>query len=191
VPFAYCALSQNYLLKLTILARTDGDPKLWMGPLAKSLRGLGLKVMIDPVTFDGWMNLATLGERIAAIGVTLLSGLALLLATIGLLGAISYSVGERKKDLGIRVALGARPGQLLSMVLRQTIAVTGAGIVIGILLGIAATVILQSQLYRIGAVEWIVIVPVAAGMLALSLAVAYVSARPWLRIDPMDAVRHA
>jgi len=191
VPFMYCALGQNYSAQVDVLARTSGHPKLWVAPFAQSLRGLGLKVMVDPVTFDGWMNLATFGERIAAIGVAILSGLALLLATIGLLGAISYSVGERKKELGIRVALGARPGQLLSMVLRQTAIVTGAGILIGILLGIAATMVLQSQLYRIGAMEWTVLLPVASGMLALSLLVACFSARPWLLIDPMDAVRHA
>jgi predicted permease len=190
-PFMYCALSQNYSAQISVMARTGGDPKLWIGPLAHSLRGLGLKVMIDPVTFDGWMKLATFGERIAAIGIAILSGLALLLATIGLLGAISYSVGERRKELAIRVALGARPGQLLKMVLRQTSLVAGAGILIGVLLGIAATVILQTQLYRVSAVEWIVLLPVAAGMLALSLLVAYFSAKPWLLIDPMDAVRHA
>ena len=76
-----------------------------------------------------------------------LRGLGCCLAMIGLLGAVSYSVGERKKELGIRVALGARPGQLLGMVLRQTAMVAGAGIVIGLLLGIGATVALRSQLY--------------------------------------------
>ena len=190
-PFMYCALSQNYGAQVDVLARTGGDPKLWVAPLAQSLRGLGLKVMIEPVTFDGWMNLVTFGERIAAIGVAILSGLALLLAAIGLLGAISYSVGERKKELGIRIALGARPAQLLKMVLRQTALVTGAGILFGILLGIAATAVLQSELYRIGVMEWTVLLPVASGMLALSLLVAYFAAMPWLLIDPMEAVRHA
>jgi predicted permease len=191
VPFMYYALSQNYSAQVDVLARTRSDPKLWVAPLARTLRGLGLKIMIDPVTFEGWMNLAVFGERIAAIGVAILSGLALLLATIGLLGAISYSVGERKRELGIRVALGARPGQLLKMVLRQTALITGVGILIGILFGIAATVVLQSQLYRIGAMEWTVLLPVALGMFALSLLVAYFAVRPWLLIDPMDAVRHA
>jgi predicted permease len=190
-PFMYYPLSQNYSVSITVIARTRGNPKLWIASFRKALHGLGLKIMVDPVTFDEWMNLDLFGERMAALGVSILSGLGLLLAMIGLLGAVSYSVGERKKELGIRVALGARPGQLLGMVLRQTAMVAGAGIVSGILLGIGATVALRSQLYRVGAVEWTVLLPVGAAMMALSLVMAYLSARPWLKVDPMEAVRHA
>ncbi len=190
-PFLYYALNQNYRESINVLARTRGDPKLWLSAFRKSLHDLGLKIMIDPIAFETWVNLNLFGERMTALGVAIFSALGLLLAMIGLLGAVSYSVGERKKELGIRVALGARPGQLLGMVLRQTAAVAGAGIAIGVLLGVAATEALQSQLYRVGAVEWTVLLPVGAAMMALSLAMAYVSARPWLKVDPMEAVRHA
>ena len=115
----------------------------------------------------------------------------MLLAVVGLFGAISYSVSERKKELGIRVALGARPGQLLKMVLRQTLLITGAGTAIGILLGVGVTVLLRSQFYGVSAVEWTVLVPVAAAMLAVSALVACLCARSWITIDPMEAVRHA
>ncbi len=190
-PLMYAPLSQNYIVGVNVVARTRGDPKFWIAAFAKSLHGLGLKIMVDPVTFDSWMNLDLFGQRMAALGVAIFSSLGLLLAMIGLLGAVSYSVGERKKEFGIRVALGAQPGQLLRMVLRQTAMVAGAGIVIGVLLGVAATMALQAQLYRVGAVEWTVLLPTAAAMMALSLAMAYISARPWLKVDPMDAVRHA
>jgi ABC-type antimicrobial peptide transport system permease subunit len=120
-----------------------------------------------------------------------LSGLGLLLAIVGLFGAISYSVSERKKELGIRVALGARPWQLMKMVFRQTLSIVGSGVLVGILLGVGITVLVRSQLYDIGAVEWAVIVPVAVSMVGVSLVVAYLSARPWLRVDPMEAVRHS
>jgi len=137
------------------------------------------------------MTLTLLQQRIVAGCVAFLSALGLLLAVIGLFGAISYSVSERKKELGIRVALGALPWQLLKMVLRQTTLVAGAGVAIGILLGVAATIVFRSQLYGVGAVEWSVLIPVGGGMLLLSLLVAYFSARPWITIDPMEAVRHA
>ena len=77
------------------------------------------------------------------------------------------------------------------MVLRQTFLITSAGVVIGILLGVAATVLLRSQFYGISPVEWTVLLPVSAAMLAFALVVAYLSARPWVRVDPMEAVRHA
>jgi ABC-type antimicrobial peptide transport system permease subunit len=77
------------------------------------------------------------------------------------------------------------------MVLRQTMVVAAAGVAIGALLGVGATVLFRSQLYGISAVEWTVLLPVGATMLAISLLVAYLSARPWITINPMEAVRHA
>jgi ABC-type antimicrobial peptide transport system permease subunit len=77
------------------------------------------------------------------------------------------------------------------MVLRQTTVVAGAGIVIGIALGTGATALVRSKFFGIGVVEWTVLVSVGAGMLFVSLAVAYFSARPWIAVDPMEAVRHA
>lgn len=190
-PFLYYPLSQHYRVAINVIARTKGDPRIWVGPFAKALRGLGLKIMIQPVTFEDWLNLSLLTQRIAAGCVAVLSALGLLLAAIGLFGAVSYSVSERKKELGIRVALGARPSQLLRMILRQTLVVAGTGVGIGILAGIGGTVVFRSQFFGIGAVEWSVLVPVSAAMLALSLVVAYFSARRWITADPMDAVRHA
>ena len=190
-PFMYYALSQHYGGAITVIARTKGDPRLWIQPLGRALRGLGLKFLIQPLTLENWMTLELLPQRVAAGCVAILSGLGLLLAVIGLFGAISYSVSERRKELGIRVALGALPWQLLKMVLRQTMFIAGAGVAIGILLGVCATVLLRSQLYGIGSVEWSVLLPVGATMLALSVLVTSFSARPWIVIDPMEAVRHA
>jgi putative ABC transport system permease protein len=187
----YDALSQHYQNSINIVARTQGDPNLWVQPLAKTVRSLGLTIIFSPVSFNHWVDFTLLVERITAASVAALSALGLVLAIVGLFGAISYSVSERKKELGIRVALGARPAQLLKMILRQTLAIAGAGVAIGTLLGVAATITLRSQFYGIGAVEWTVLVPVAAAMLAVSLLVAYFSARPWITINPMEAVRHA
>ena len=144
-----------------------------------------------PATFDRWMDITLFAERMTAGCVTTLSGLGLLLATIGLFGAISYSVSERKKEFGIRVALGAVPRQLLKMILWQTLVIAGTGVALGILLGVGVTILVRSQFYEVAAVEWTVLLPVSFGMLAVSLLVAYISARPWVAINPMEAVRHA
>ncbi len=190
-PFFYYSLSQHYQGFINLIARTRGDPRLWVEPLAQLIRGRGMLSLAPPATFDSWLNLTLFGERITAGCVAALSGLGLLLAVIGLFGAISYSVSERKKELGIRVALGARPGQLLQMVLRQTLVIAGTGVAVGILLGVGATMLLRSAFYNVSAVEWIVLVPVSIAMLAISALVAYLSARPWITINPMEAVRHA
>ena len=190
-PFFYWPLSQHYLGGVQLIARTKGDPGLWAQPLARTLRGLGLKTMIQPVTLERWMTLALLTQRVAAGCVAVLSALGLLLAVIGLFGAVSYSVSQRKKELGIRIALGAMPRNLLAMILRQTMLVAGAGVLLGVLLGVAATVIFRSQLYEISPVEWRVLVPAGGVMLLLSLLVSYLSAVPWIGSDPMEAVRHS
>ena len=189
-PFLYSALEQHYQDSVNIILRTRGNPALLAEPLARAMHSVGFKAPIQPATFEDWRNVTLLAERITAAIVAALSGLGLALAIVGLAAAISYAVSERRKELGIRVALGARPWQLLEMILRQTSAVAGAGIAVDILLGVGGTVLLKSQFFGISAVEWTVLVPVAAGVLAVSLAVAYVSARPWLKVDPMEAVRH-
>ena len=187
----YVALSQQYRESVVVVARTKGDPSIWIDPLSQAVHGLGVFLPFRPVTFDSWTNFSLLEERLTTYAVAGLSALGMLLAVVGLFGAISYSVSERKKELGIRVALGARPGQLLKMVLRQTLLITGAGTAIGILLGVGVTVLLRSQFYGVSAVEWTVLIPVAAAMLGVSALVAYLCARSWITIDPMEAVRHA
>ena len=190
-PFVYLPLSQDYRSGIEVIARTSGDPKRWVDPFRKAMRGLGLKVMVEPVTFAEWVDLDLFGMRVITWGGELLSGLGLLLAMAGLAGAVSYSVGQRKKELGIRVALGARRGQLLAMLLRQSAVVVGVGVAIGLALGTVASTILKSQFYRMGAVEWTVLLPVTAAVMGLALVMTCLSAMPWLRVDPMEAVRHA
>jgi len=187
----YDPVSQHVRSGFSIVAKTKGDPRQWVQPLAKVVRDAGLSMVFDPQTFGGWTSFTLIQQTISAEIVEGLSGLGLLLAIIGLAGAISYSVSERKKELGIRVALGAGTGRLVRMILRQTVMVAGSGIALGVLLGVAATAVLRSKFFGIGVVEWTVLIPVGAGMLAVSLAVAYLSARPWLDVNPMEAVRHA
>jgi macrolide transport system ATP-binding/permease protein len=94
-----------------VIARTAGDPARWVDSFDKAIRGQGLQALAPrPATFENWVSLSLLPQRMAAWIVGGLSGLALLLAAIGLAGAVSYSVSQRKRELGIRVALGAESG---------------------------------------------------------------------------------
>jgi hypothetical protein len=187
----YYALTQHDEPSISLIVRTSGDPHLWVGPINQTMRAMGLMVPFAPLTLTDLINFSLIWERVSAACVAALSGLGLLLAVLGLFGAISYSVSERKKELGIRVALGARSWELSKMILLQTLRITGAGVAIGIVLGIGATALLRSQFYGIRSFEWTVLVPVTILMLGVSLVVAYLSARPWLSVDPMESVRHA
>ncbi len=190
-PFFYLPLAQNYSQGINVIVRTTGDPRAMIEPLNNSMRALGIHIFARPATFDDWISLTLFPQRAAAVCVGVLSGLGMTLAMVGLFAAVSYSVRERRKELGIRVALGAGPGRLLRLILGETAAIAGIGIVIGLVLGIAATAGFRSLLYGIGTLEFTILIPVAAAMLAVCLAVAAFSARPSLHIDAMETIRHA
>ena len=191
LPFMYHALGQRYQSDVTLIARTKGDPRLWVEPISRAMRQSGLKLPLPPVTMESWMNLTLFYPLLALASVGGLSIVGMLLATAGLYGAISYSVGERGREIGIRVALGARPAQLMQLLFRETLRIAGTGVLAGLALGVAASAIFQSQFYGIHRLEWYVLTPVAMAMMAVSLAIAFASGWRWTRMNPMDAVRHA
>jgi predicted permease len=190
-PFMYFALSQYYQeAAITLITRTHGDPRQWIEPIAQVPRGLGLKVFFEPETLEEWMNLQLFLPIVVLRCVAALSAIALLLAIVGLYGTIFYSVSERRREIGIRVALGAVPRQLFSMVLKRAALIAGAGVIAGTALGIAATVVLRSQFFGIRPVEWYVLAPVALSMILLAILVAMAAARPWIRMNPLEVIRH-
>jgi ABC-type antimicrobial peptide transport system permease subunit len=137
------------------------------------------------------MDLSLYVPRITLVCTSAFGGLAFILAAVGLYGAVFYSVSERKKELGIRVALGAAQRDLWKMILGQTTVVTAAGVCLGILGGVIASTLVRSQLYGIHPVEWNVFLVVGLTMGVMTILTAYSAARPWIRADPMESVRHA
>jgi ABC-type antimicrobial peptide transport system permease subunit len=120
-------------------------------------------------------------------GVGLLAGL---LTAVGLYGAVFYSVSGRAREFGVRVALGAAPWNLATMILSQVGLVGLVGVGLGLGVGIGGTALIASWLYGIRTVEWPVLAGVAVAMMTMTLLLAYAAARPWLRVDPLRAVRH-
>ncbi len=190
MAFLYEPLGRQLQGAATLILRTKGDPRLWFDPMSRMVRQYGIKLPLPPMTMDDWLNLTLFVPRMTLACVSGLSVLAVLLATVGLYGAISYSVRERRRELGIRIALGARPAQVLELVFRRTIAIAGTGVLLGLGLGEAAGAIFRSQFYAIHTVEWRVLGPVGIAMATVSLSIAYAAARKWTRMNPMDAVRH-
>jgi predicted permease len=190
-PYMYYNLVQHYQTGIALIVRTQGNPRQWLGPLAQIVRKLGAKTVLVPVTLDEWMRFTLFVPILTLEVVSGLGALALLLAAVGLYSAIFHSVSERKKEIGIRVALGALPSHLLHLFLRQTAIISGLGVLIGLLLGIASTIVFESQFYGIRPVELQVLIPVALLMVLISVVIAYAAARPWINGSPMDSVRHA
>jgi predicted permease len=190
-PYMYYNLNQHYQTGIALIIRTNGNPRQWLEPLSQIVAKLGAKTVLPPMTLAEWMRLTLFVPILTLDIVSGLGTLALLLAVTGLYGTIFHSVSERKKEIGIRVALGALPAHLLRLFLRQTAIISGLGVLIGLLLGIAATIVFNAHFYGIRPVELRVLVPVALLMLLISMAIAYAAARPWINASPMDAVRHA
>jgi putative ABC transport system permease protein len=189
-PVMYYALSQHYQAGVVLIVRTTGRARLWIQPVDQLARNLGIKLDVPPFTLDDVMRFTLLIPLVTLSVVVILGALAMMLAILGLYGAVFYSVNERRREIGIRVALGAEPFHLFKMFLGQTAIVSGIGIALGILLGVTATILFRAQFYRISAIEPRVLLPVAVIMMLISLSIAYAAARPWIRINPMDAVRH-
>ncbi|HEY6386737.1 MAG TPA: ADOP family duplicated permease [Candidatus Acidoferrum sp.] len=190
-PFMYFDLNQRYQSVVYLMARTQGNPHQWLSPMSNAFQKLDSQFAVQTLTMDDWMNFSLYIPRLILICAGVFGALAFVLAAVGLYGAVFYSVSERKKELGIRVALGAAPRDLWKMILRQTSMVTATGVCLGTLCGILVAALVRSQLYGIHSVEWGVFAAVALTMGGMTVLTAYSAARPWMRADPMESVRHA
>jgi putative ABC transport system permease protein len=115
---------------------------------------------------------------------------AMVLAAIGIYGVIAYSVTQRTREIGIRMALGAQRGDMLGMVLRQSLAVVLLGIGIGIVASLGATRLLASLLYGVGANDFSTYALVVLMLAAAALLASYIPARRAMKVDPMIALRY-
>ena len=116
--------------------------------------------------------------------------LALVLASIGIYGIMSYSVTRRTAEIGLRIALGARANQVLSRVLREAFWVTGAGIVLGLVAALWLTRFIRVMLYGLAGTDALAVGGTAALLIAVSLLAAFSPARRASKIDPIRALRH-
>jgi predicted permease len=189
-PFMYIDFDQNYQSGFMILVRTQGKSAQLLSALYDTIHKSDPEIGFNSETMDEVRDFALYIPRLALISISGFGGLAFVLAAVGLYGAVFYSVSERTREMGIRVALGAHPWDLWKLVLRQTSAITIIGLCVGIAGGVCASIVARSLLYRIQPVEWVVLTGVGVVMLAMTLATAYSAARPWMRVDPMQSVRH-
>jgi ABC-type antimicrobial peptide transport system permease subunit len=133
-------------------------------------------------------------ERFYALLVGIFSGLALMLAAVGIYGVMSYTVAQQTRELGIRLALGAESGSVLRLVLNRGLVLAGLGIGIGVagayaLARVVASKVLEKTLYQTSAADPAVFVVVALGLVAVAFAATWVPARRAMRVDPVVALR--
>jgi predicted permease len=188
--FVYLPLAQHWFQRQVLIVR-GGLPSTQLANAVQRAvqsidRGLPPPIV---TTLREANSIVLLPQRVAAMVTGALGAIGLILATVGLYGIISYSVSRRAREIGIRVALGARRNDVLNMVVREGMQLASIGVVIGLVLAAVATRLIGSFLFDISPLDWMTF----AGMSALFLAIAFVSsylpARRAAASDPMQALR--
>ncbi len=190
-PYVYLPLSQSYDPKMTLVVRTTGEPKAITPAVREQIRALNPNLPIaDVQTLREQLELTLLPSRIAAWTLGGFGALALLLAGIGIYGVVSYGAAQRTREIGVRMALGAKESDVLGLVLWDGLIVIGAGLAIGLLLAAAATRVIASFLYGIGATDPLTFVAVPLLLGAVALVASYIPARRAVKVDPLVALRY-
>jgi hypothetical protein len=176
---------------IAFAARTTGDPTSIIADLRAIARDVDPRLAIDAaVPMERIVSGLTTRPRFYTAILTTFAAIAGFIAVIGLYGVLSYVVSQRTKELGIRMALGARRGAVLNLVLAQGAWVVGIGVVCGIAGAAALTRYLAGMLYGLTPLDPMVYVLVAAAFTATAMFAVYVPARRATAIDPLAALRH-
>ncbi len=190
-PYMYFPLAQAYRSDTVVQVRTAGDPASFVPTLREVVKSLDPNLPLhDVMTMEAHMGFATIGSRMAASLLGLFGALALGLATVGLYGVVAFAVGQRTREVGIRMALGAQPRAIRADILRQGLGLTLAGIAIGLLVTAAVMPLAASQLYDVNPRDPATLGGVALVLTAVALVATYLPARRASRIDPVEALRH-
>ena len=119
----------------------------------------------------------------------ILSALALILGAVGLYGVLSYVVAERTREIGVRMALGARADQVRRMVVAQGARVVGAGVIVGVIASLASTKVLGTLLFGVAPLDWVTFLAMSGSMVVIGLLASYLPARRASRVDPIVSLR--
>lgn len=176
---------------MTLEVRTAGNPDSDAGSIRQSIREIDRDVpILGFTTLADEVNESLAQERLVARISTLFGLLALLLASIGLYGIMTYTVARRTGEIGIRMALGARRTQVLWMVLREALELVAVGTVLGVPLAIAFAHLISNQLYGISPADPLTIFGSMALLAGIALIASYIPARRAAKVDPMVALRY-
>lgn len=186
----YLPLEQNPISGLTLLTRSTVDPRT----LSRSLRDAVARVDGDLALYsETTLNEALLEsssiERFSTLLLSFFAGIAMLLAAVGLFGVLSYAVAQRRREIGVRMALGADAFRLVASVLRDGLVAVGIGMVAGLAGAAALTRLMRSMLFHVDALDPITFAIVPAILLGVAALACWLPARRAMTIDPIEILR--
>jgi len=175
---------------MQVLVRTQGDPMALLPTIAHVVSEIDSNIPLQkPMTLAAQYDQSAGQVRLFARLAAAFGALAAFLVAVGLYGTLSYRVGRRAMEIGVRMALGAQREQILWMVLRESLILTAAGIVVGFPIALVLGHWLQSTLYGLGAHDPLTLVGAAFGVLSIALLATFVPARTAASVNPMQALR--
>jgi predicted permease len=188
---AFYPLTQVPVASRFLVVRTTVEPASLIAGISREIRALDPELpTYDVSTMEQRLSDSLARRRFSAFLLATFAALALTLAAIGIYGVIAYWVDQRTREIGIRMALGAAQGSILKLVLRQSLAMVGIGLVVGIGGALALTRVMKSLVFGVSTTDAVTFVLLPVVLSAVALLASYVPARRALRVDPLVAVRH-
>ena len=189
-PLVYFPIQQRYASGFTLHVRASGDPRLLQQSLRQAFERVDPDLPFNDVrTFSEHMGPASFVQRIGAWLLSTFGALALVLATVGLHGVLSYSVAQRTREIGVRIAIGASRRDVLDLVVGRALRLTAAGLGVGIVLAAGAGSLLRSQIFGVSPLDPVTFVGVLVLLSAVALLAAWLPARRAARVDPIIALQ--
>jgi predicted permease len=187
----YLPLYQHPRMDMNLEVRTAGDPLQYVAAIRNMVRELDRELPLSGIATWKSHRDASLGqERLAAAMLICIGGLALVLAAVGIYGVMSFSVEQRTREIGVRVALGAQGGDVLRLVLRHAIVMVLIGLGIGLVVALALTRLIAGLLYELHPADPPTYSAIAFLLIIAALTAAYFPARRATKVDPLVALRH-
>ena len=191
VPFLQDPLFPTYQRSMTIVARSKSDPQAIAGPLRAAVTSVDKSLPVyslKPMTEHMRDSLAR--RRFSLILLSIFSSVALVLAAVGIYGVISYGVTQRTHEMGIRMALGAKPRDVLKLVVRQAMLLALGGVGVGLLASWALTRLMKGLLFSVSVTDPMTFVAIALLMTLTALLACLIPARRATKVDPLVALRY-
>jgi putative ABC transport system permease protein len=189
-PAIYRPFAQMPMPQMTLVVRSDGDPLALASAATAAIREIDPQQPVAEVRTMARVLANTVARpRLILYVLGGFATVAMLLAALGVYGVVSYSVTQRRRDIGVRLALGAQRGDVLRPILREGMVLTAFGLVLGLAGSFVSTGAMQSLLFGIDATDPITLAAVASFLAATALAASYIPARRATRLDPVVALR--
>jgi len=190
-PLFYLPLYQRSDENVSLIVRTSGEPKAMIGTVQGVVKELGGNLPVfDFKTLDDVANTQLVLVKAAASLLSLLSLIGVLVASIGIYGVTSYAFTQRKREIGIRMSLGAQRSGILKLIMKEGTSLAFVGIAIGVVLTVSTTHFLSSMLYGVSPIDPLVFISVAALLALVAVGASLVPAIAAARANPVDALRY-